>query len=72
MADLVQFGVREHDRVEILSSDKAKSDRLTPLVVALLQRIGEDVRAPTEVLAVAPDVRKRIEARLVKSAPGSS
>ena len=72
MADLVEFGVPEHDRVEILSSDKAKSDRLTPLVVALLQRIGEDVRAPTEVLEVAPDVRKRIEARLVKSAPGSS
>ena len=72
VADLVEFGVPEHDLVEILSSDKAKSDTLTPLVVALLQRIGQEVRAPTEVLEVAADVRKRIEARLAKSAPASS
>ena len=59
--DLIVAGASEHDLVEILSSDKAKSDALLPLVVALRQRIGEKVRAPAEVLEVAADIHKRIE-----------
>ena len=59
--DLIVAGASEHDLVQILSSDKTKSDALLPLVVALRQRIGEKVRAPAEVLEVAADIRERIE-----------
>ena len=59
--DLIGAGAPEHDLVEILSSDKAKSDALKPLVVALRQRIGEKVSAPAEVLEVAADIKKRID-----------
>ncbi len=67
--DLIAAGVAERDLVEILSSDRAKSDTLLPLVVALRQRVGEAVRAPAEVLEVAADIHERIEA---KTAKGSS
>ena len=67
--DLIAAGASEHDLVEILSSDRAKSDTLLPLVVALRQRVGEAVRAPAEVLEVAADIHERIEA---KTAKGSS
>ena len=58
---LIAAGVSEHDLIEILLSDRTKSDAFLSLVVALRQRAGEAVRAPTEVLEVAEDVRKRIE-----------
>ena len=58
--DLIVSGASEHDLVEILSSDKEKSDSLTPLVVALRQSMGEEVRASPEVLEVAADIRKLI------------
>ncbi len=61
--DLIVSGASEHDLVEVLSSDKEKSDSLTPLVVALRQNIGEEVRASPEVLEVATDIRKLIEER---------
>ena len=64
--DLIAAGASEHDLVEILSSDRAKSDTLLPLVVALRQRVGEEVRAPAEVLEVAADIRERIEAKTAK------
>ena len=64
--DLIAAGASERDLVEILSRDKAKSDTLSPLVVALRQRIGEEVRAPAEVLEVAADIRERIEAKTAK------
>ena len=67
--DLIVAGASERDLVEILSSDRAKSDTLLPLVVALRQRVGEAVRAPAEVLEVAADIHERIEA---KTAKGSS
>ena len=66
--DLIAAGASERDLVEILSSDKAKSDTLSPLVVALRQRNGEEVRAPAEVLEVAADIRERIEAKTAKKA----
>ncbi len=67
--DLIAAGASEHDLVEILSSDRAKSDTLLPLVVALRQRNGEEVRAPAEVLEVAADISERIKARTAKAPP---
>ena len=64
--NLIAAGASEHDLVEILSSDSEKSSALAPLVVALRQRIGEKVRAPAEVLEVAADIHKRIEAKMAK------
>ena len=66
---LIAAGVSAHDLVEILSSDKAKSDTLLPLVVALRQRAGEVVRAPAEVLEVATDIRARIKAATATETP---
>ena len=60
--NLVVAGASAHDLVEILSSDGAKSETLTPLVVVLRQYTGETVRAPDEVLQVAKDIRERIKA----------
>ena len=61
MLDLIAVGALERDLVDILSSDRRKSDALEPLIVALRQRIGETVRAPIEVLEIAQDIRQRIE-----------
>ena len=62
--NLIAHGASERDLVEILSSDKEKSDALVPLIVALRQRAGEEVRAPVEVLEVAKDINKDIERRM--------
>ena len=59
--DLIADGASERELLEILSSDKEKADALAPLIVALRQRTGEDVRAPVEVLEVASDICKDIE-----------
>ena len=59
--DLIADGASERELLEILSSDKEKADTLAPLIVALRQRAGEDVRAPVEVLEVASDICKDIE-----------
>jgi len=61
--ELIELGASVHDLVGILSSDPEKSDALTPLVVALRQHIGEEVRAPAEVLEVAADIREKIAYR---------
>ena len=66
LPDLIAAGVSERDLVEILSSDKAKSNTLLPLVVALRQRSGEVVREPAEVLEVAKDIRARIKVKTTK------
>ena len=58
---LIAAGALERDLIDILSSERKKSDALEPLVVALRQRIGETVRASIEVLEIAQDVRQRIE-----------
>ena len=62
--DWVAAGASECDLIEVLSSDREKAGVLQPLVVALLQRTGEAVRAPGEVREVAADIRERIEARV--------
>ena len=59
---LIAIDAPEYEIIEILSSDSEKSDLLAPLIVALRQRGGETVRAPVEVLEVAADVRRCIEA----------
>ena len=64
--DLITSGTSERDLLKILSSDKAKSDKLLPLLVAVRQRAGEQVRAPAEILEVAADIQKRIKAREAK------
>ncbi|MCY4208015.1 MAG: hypothetical protein OXD29_08715 [Roseovarius sp.] len=61
--DLVANGISESDLVELFSRDKDKSDALLPLVVALRQRAGDTVPAPVEVLEVATDIHRMIEAR---------
>ena len=62
--DLIANGASERELLEILSSDKEKSDALVPLIVALLQRAGEVVRAPVEVLEVAADINKDIDTKM--------
>ena len=61
--DLVATGARAGELVTVLSSDATKSGILAPLVVALREHGGEQVRAPDEVRKVAADVRRRIQAR---------
>ena len=70
--ELVATGASTRNLVEILSSNKSKSDALVPLIVALRQHTGEEVRAPVEVLEVAADIRERIEARVANGPPVAS
>ena len=70
--DLIAAGAAERDLVDILSSDREKSDGLLPLVVALRERVGEEVRAPVEVIEVASDIRERIMTKLASSQRTSS
>ena len=64
--ELIVSGASERDLVEILLSDQDKSETLVPLIVALRQRTGEEVRAPAEVLEVGADIREQIEARVAR------
>ena len=59
--DLISAGASERDLVEILSDDEEKASALAPLVVALRQRTGENVRVPAEMQEVAADIRELIE-----------
>ena len=67
--NLIATGASTHEFIETLSSNKSKSDALAPLVVALRQRTGEEIRAPAEVLEVAADISERIEARAANGTP---
>ena len=63
--DLIATGASVSDLIEVLSSDKAKSDKLLPLIVALREyHTGEAERAPEEVREVAADIIERIEQRI--------
>lgn len=64
VSGLIARDVSERDLIEILSNDKEKADALVPLIVALRQRTGEKVRAPVEVLEVAKDINKDIDAKM--------
>ena len=61
--ELIAIGTSERELLDILSSDRKKTDAVIPLMVALRQRTGEIVRAPAEVLEVAADIGKQIEAK---------
>ena len=65
----IAAGASEREVAKILSGDRTKAGALGPLIVALRQRSGESVRAPTEVLKVAADIRKRISASELKVRP---
>lgn len=65
----IAAGASEREVAEILSGDRTKASALGPLIVALRQRAGESVRAPTEVLKVAADIRERICASGLKIRP---
>lgn len=69
---LGRAGLPAHAILEVMAGDKAKSDEFAPLVVALRQLGGEKVRASTEVLEVAADVRRRIESRHAGDPPADS
>ena len=70
--ELAGSGVPAHEVLEIMAGDKSKSEGFAPLVVALRQLAGEEVRASTEVLEVAADVRRSIESRLASDPPADS
>ena len=65
----IAVGASEREVVKVLSGDRTKAGVIGPLIVALRQRSGESVRAPSEVLEVAADVRKRISASEMKVRP---
>ena len=67
--DLVGSGVPAHEAVQILAGDEAKAEEFAPLVVALGQLAGDEVRASTEVFEVAADIRRSIESRQVSDTP---
>ena len=69
---LIAASASEHDLVEILSNDETKSAALMPLIIALRQRMGVEVRAPTEMLEVAKDIRKQIERITATGVPAAS
>ena len=63
--ELIAVGASERDVLAILTADSRKAAELLPMVVALQQRVGATVgRQPAEVMAVAADVRRRIEERV--------
>lgn len=64
--NMIAVGGSESDLVEVLSSDRSKSRTLAPLIVALRERRGDVVRVPKEVLAVAADIRRRIEEKAAR------
>jgi len=61
--DLIANGASPREVAEVLAGDNEKCETLQPLVVALRQEAGEEVRAPVEMLEVAADIRKRIKER---------
>ena len=62
--ELIAAGISERELLDVLSGDRRKADTVIPLVVALRQRAGETVRAPAEVLEVAADLGKQIDATI--------
>ena len=64
--ELIGCGLAESDLMEILTSDRRKHTQLSPLVVALGLRIGQQVRAPVEVLEAAQDLAKHLDEAIAK------
>lgn len=49
--------------LDVLLLDEKKAAALAPMVIALRKDMGEEVRAPTEVMEVAQDIVEEIERR---------
>ena len=64
VVNLIALGAPERSLIDILTGDSTKAGAVFPLISALRQRAGEPVRAPTEVLEVAADIRETIEERI--------
>ena len=64
--NLVAVGATQDELVDILAAEPAASESLAPLIVALRQAIGQEVRAPAQILAVATDIRRRIAEQAAK------
>ena len=68
VGDAVACGVGFEELIEVLSTDSDKAARLAPLITALmLESDSHGVRAPSEVLDVAQDIRADFRRR---STPG--
>ena len=61
LLELIAHGAPPGDMVQVLSSEPRTADTLHPLVLALRQLAGEEVRAPAEVMEVAADIRRFVE-----------
>ena len=59
VSGLVAMGAPPQDLLAVLSSDVGKSGDLQPLIVALHERAGKQIRAPREIEEVAADIRGR-------------
>ena len=65
LLELIAHGASPSDMVQVLLSEPRTAATLYPLVLALRQLAGEEVRAPAEVMEVVADIRrfvKRLEA----------
>ena len=61
--ETVARGVPEKVFLTAFADDQIRLNRIAPLVVALRQRVGEVVREPIEVVAVAKGVQNMIEVK---------
>ncbi len=61
--NLIALGAPERELLAALARDRTKWETLVPLMAALWERVGEEVRVPAEVRSVAADVRRQIEER---------
>ena len=61
--NLIALGAPERELLAALARDRTKRETLVPLMAALWERVGEEVRVPAEVRSVAADVRRQIEER---------
>ena len=69
VAALISARADEKRIIQVLANDEAKAVSFWPLIVALRLRLGEEVRAPTEVQEVAKDVMRYIEKRSDDESP---
>ena len=63
LLELIAYGAPPGDMVRVLSSEPRTAAALYPLVVALRQLAGEEVRAPAEVMEVAADIHRFVKRR---------
>ena len=71
VAELIASGASERDLIGVLQSNSSRAQKLQPVIVALKMRLGDAVRAPTEVLEVAADLDECVQRRITEGvAPG--